>query len=243
MTAGGAVSPYARSAELYDAVYAWKDYAAEAEALHGIIQEHLRSGGNRLLDVACGSGRHLAHLAEHYRVAGVDLDPTLLEMARRAVPAAELYAGDMTSFDLGRRFDAVTCLFSAIGYMRTEPRLRQAVANLARHLEPGGVMVVEPWLAREVVRDRYLHLDVVDGPDLKVARGARTLVEGDGCVLEFSYLVLRPDGPEHFVERHELGLFTVEQTLDAFRAAGLDPIHDPHGLAGRGLYVATRPRA
>jgi hypothetical protein len=48
---------------------------------------------------------------------------------------------------------------------------------------------------------------------------------------------------QHFVERHELALFTVQEQLDAFRAAGLAVDHDPAGLIGRGLYTAVRSPA
>ena len=44
---------------------------------------------------------------------------------------------------------------------------------------------------------------------------------------------------EHFVEHHELALFTREEHLAAFRAAGLQVEHDEEGLIGRGLYIAV----
>ena len=52
----------------------------------------------------------------------------------------------MTGFDLGTTYDAVTCLFGAIGYVRTVDRMNRAVACMARHVKPGGVLIVDPWI-------------------------------------------------------------------------------------------------
>jgi SAM-dependent methyltransferase len=145
----------------------------------------------------------------------------------------------MADFDLGKRFDAVVCMFSSIGYVKTEDRLRSAAAALARHLEPGGVLVVEPWLAPDAWRDRHVGSVFVDEPELKIARMNVAEREGNVSIVEFQYLVGTADGIERFSERHELGLFTVEQYLDAFRSAGLEVEHDPEGPMGRGLYVGT----
>lgn len=235
---------YTRSAEFYNAIHAGKPYADEAAAVHAHIQAHLRSGGGALLDVACGTGNHAAHLREHYRVTGLDLDEGLLRVARERMPDATFHQGDMTEFDLRRRFDALVCLFSAIGYVRTEDALRRTIANLARHLEPGGVAVVEPWLSPEVFKPGMPRLDVAESPELKVARMGRAEWEGVLSVIVFVYMVGRPDGIEHWEDRHLLGLFTHQQMLDAFAAAGLEVVeYDPRGLTGRGLYVARRPES
>jgi len=58
-------------------------------------------------------------------------------------------------------------------------------------------------------------------------------------LIDFHYLVGTSDGVAHFTERHELGLFTHDEYLDAFRAAGLAIDFDPDGFMGRGLYLAT----
>ena len=231
---------YARSADFYDLVYAGKPYADEAAAVHARIQTYGRSGGNTLLDVGCGTGNHLAHLRAHYRVEGVDLEEGLLAIARERYPDAAFHPGDMTDFALGREFDAVVCLFSAIRYVRTEEGLRRAIANFARHLRPGGVVVLEPWLSPESFRPGPMRLDVSESDALKVARMARTDWDGDLSVIQFVYMVGGQEGIDHWEERHLLGLFTHEQTLNAFRDAGLEVVeHDPHGCL---LYTSPSPR-
>jgi SAM-dependent methyltransferase len=229
---------FRRSARLYDAVYASiRDYPREAAELDRLIQER-RPGARTLLDIACGTGAHLEHLTG-YEVEGLDLDPEMLGVARERLPNVPLHEGDMADFDLGKRFDAVVCMFSSIGYVRTAERLRSAVSSMARHLEPGGVLVVEPWLSPEVWVDRHVGAVFVDQPELKIARMNVGEREGNLSIFEFEYLVGTPNGLERFNERHELGLFTVEQYLEAFRAAGLEVDHDPEGPMGRGLYIGS----
>jgi SAM-dependent methyltransferase len=229
---------FARSAGIYDAVYSWKDYAGEAERIHELVQAR-KPGATSLLDVACGTGAHLAELRGRYRCEGLDLDPELLAIARERLPDVPLREGDMRDFDLGRRFDVVTCLFSSIGYMRTVEELESAVAAMARHLEPGGVLLVEPWLTPEAVRVPHVAAVFVDEPELKIARLNNIEVEGRRSSFDFQYLVGTPEGVEHFTERHDLTLFTREEQLAAFRAAGLAVEHDEEGLMGRGLYIGV----
>jgi SAM-dependent methyltransferase len=231
---------FSRSAELYDVVYGFKDYAAEATA----VDEAIRARSPRastLLDVACGTGRHLAHFRRlGYRVEGLDAEPRLPEQARGRLPRVRLHVGDMREFDLGRRFDVVTCLFSAIGYVRSLRGLRRAVAAMARHLRSEGVLVIEPWLTPDAWREGRVHLLVADEPELKVARASVNERRGRTAILDFHYLVATPDGVVRFRERHITGLFTVGETRDAFARAGLEVEHDPEGISGRGLYVGVR---
>lgn len=235
---------YTRSAEFYDVIHAGKAYADEAAAVHARIQAHLRSDGNALLDVGCGTGNHLAHLRAHYRAQGLDLEEGLLAFARERYPDVRFHQGDMTDFELGERFDAIVCLFSAIGYVRTETGLRRTVANFARHLRPGGVTVVEPWLTPEGFRSLPPRMDVSESDTLKVARMGHTTRDGADSFIQFVYMVGHSGGIEHWEDRHQLGLFSQGQMVDAFHAAGLEVVeHDPHGLIGRGLYVARLPES
>ena len=107
---------YELSAAVYDLMHRarGKDYAAEVVQVSREIRAR-KADATSLLDVACGTGGHLLHLRNDFSVSGVELDPSMLELARRRLPDVELQAGDMRTFDLGRRYDAVTCLFSAVG--------------------------------------------------------------------------------------------------------------------------------
>ena len=229
---------FTRSAAFYDAVYAWKAYAEESAAVHRLIQER-RPGARTLLDVACGTGGHLRHLCKLYEAEGLDADTQMLAVAAAHCPGVPLHEGDMTTFELGWRFDAVTCLFSSIGYVRTLEGLDAAAAALARHLEPGGVLLVEPWLSPDEWKVGRPHLLVVDEPELKIARANTSGRDGRLSVVEFHYVVATAEGVEHFTELHELGLFTHEEYTAAFERAGLQVEHDPEGLMGRGLYLCT----
>ena len=231
---------FTKTQRFYDLVYSWKDYRAEVEHLQDAVRTRKRSRGNRLLDVACGTGRHLELLRDRFQVEGVDLDPEMLAMARERLPGVELTQGDFRSFDLGRRYDVVTCLFSSIGYARDVAELRQAITTMARHLEPGGLLVVEPFIAPEQFIPGHLQLLCAEEPELKVARMGRTEVRDGRVLLEFHYLVGESGQVEHLVEPHEMSLFRDEDFLEAFGEAGLEAEHDPEGLMGRGLFFGTR---
>ncbi len=162
-------------------------------------------------------------------------------MARERLADVPLHLADMCSFSLARRFDAVTCLFSAIGYAGTVERLGQAIAAMAAHLNPAGVLLVEPWHNPEAWQVGRFDLLTIDEPELKIARMNHCGLEGRLAVLEFFYLVGRPQGSETFAERHEIALFTDAEYREAFHNAGLVVERDEEGLIGRGLYIACWP--
>jgi SAM-dependent methyltransferase len=234
---------FTKSAAFYDAIYAamGKDYIREAQQVHALIQQHTRTPGKTLLDVACGTGSHLAVFREWYEVVGLDLDARMLAIARRRCPGVRFYRSDMVAFQLRRRFDAVICLFSSIGYTRTRARLHRTLKTFAEHTAPGGVVLIEPWIFPEKFEKGRVGLVVVDQPALKIARMNGSGRRGDLSPLRFHYLVGTPEGVTHFTEEHTLGLFTHENYLTAFRAAGLDVSFDPDGLTGRGLYIGQKP--
>ena len=231
---------YTTTALYYDRIYASKDYAAEAAHLLQSIRRETGLAGGSLLDVACGTGRHIQQLKAHFAVQGLDITSELLEIARERNPGVDFHLGDMTDFWLGQRFDVVTCLFSAIGYVVNLEGLDKAIGCMARHVRPGGVLVVEPWLTPDAWKPNTVHAQFIDERQLKLARVSTSFVEGRLSYFDLHHLIGTPEETEYLVERHEMGLFTVDEMLAAFRRAGLDPTYEPEGPTGRGLYLARR---
>ncbi len=228
---------YKKSAPYYDAIYHFKNYQQEAEKIHAFIRQHKKSPGKNLLDVACGTGNHITHLKQHYNIEGLDHNQYMLRIARKKHPDIIFHHADMTSFQLSKKYDIIICLFSSIGYVKTKQRLHQAIKNMAHHLAPGGILVIEPWFSPEAFTPGTLHGQFVDRPDLKIARMNISTVHDNLSIMNMHHLVGTPNGIEHFIETHEMGLFTRDEYQDALRIANLQPTYDPEGLTGRGLHV------
>lgn len=232
---------FSRTARFYDAMYSFKNYAAEAAYVHELIEHYGRSGGNRLLDVACGTGKHAEELSSLYDVDGMDLDEGLLAIARERCPYLPFYAADMVDFDLEQKYDAVVCLFSSIGYAHPFDQMAKAMASMAKHLVSGGVLLVEPWLYKDNFESGHINLLTFEEPHLKIARMAHSERTDDLSTLDFEYLIGTPEGMTRETERHELGLYSSDQYDEAMRMAGLQTDYDPIGPMGRGLFVGMKP--
>jgi SAM-dependent methyltransferase len=231
---------FSESARHYDLIYSkFKDYEEESRNLVALLEKR-RPSARTVLDVACGTGEHARILHEKYGLAvdGIDIEETFVDIAREKNRAGSFTRADMVDFDLGRRYDAVVCLFSAIGYVRTLENLTRTFLNFRNHLADNGLILVEPWFTPETAQPNRFDLVTAESDEVKVARASHSEICGRISILRFDYLVTRPEGITHATEIHELGLFTVEETMASFRDAGLDVEYEPKGFFGRGLYLA-----
>jgi SAM-dependent methyltransferase len=239
--------PFTPSARIYDVVYSHLDYPGSAALISALIRDR-NPDASSLLDVACGTGLHLSQWrSEFYHLEGTDIDASLLEVARDRLVDITLHVADFTEFDLGRTFDAVTCLFSAIGYAHTSELLDRAVGQMARHLAPRGVLVVEPWLLPAMIGPPFLRSHVTESPEVVVLRTTRHQYTGDNVAgglsdMEFAYVVTTDEGSEFFTERHVMGVYPPERYVEAFTKAGLvAEFVDAPTEIGRGLVIGVRP--
>jgi SAM-dependent methyltransferase len=226
-------------AEYYDLFYATlKDYPLEAAQIATLLRR-LNPRCRTVLDVACGTGEHARLLAGHgFSVDGLDLDPAFVEIARQKHPAGRFVQADMRDFHFGRRYDAVLCLFSSIGYVRTLDRVESAFRSFGEHLAPGAVLLVEPWFAPGVLDPARVTRNSAETGGVRVSREIHLELDGLLSRLYYDYEITDAAGTRRATEMQELGLFTTAELLDAFRRAGLEATYDPKGLTDRGLYIA-----
>lgn len=227
---------FVHSAELYDSIYGFKNYSSECDRLRTLINEFV-PGARTILDVACGTGEHARFLKQDYAVDGIDINENYLASARLKNPSGNYIHADLMDFDLGRTYDVVTCLFSAIGIVATFERLECAIRRMANHVRPGGALIIEPWFTPEEWRPTRPFILAGEVRGDKVYRISFSIREGPGSVLLHHYLRGRPNRIEHYDERIELGLFTRDEMTWAHEFAGMETQYDSEGLMGRGLYI------
>jgi SAM-dependent methyltransferase len=131
-----------RTAFAETADMAWTDRTeAEVERAIGMLRP---AGGERVLDLACGSGRHSLELKRRgFDVVGADISPQLLEIARRDADEQGLdvafVEADLRELDFDAEFDIVLSLNDgAIGYLETDEENLRTFAVISRSLKQGG---------------------------------------------------------------------------------------------------------
>jgi SAM-dependent methyltransferase len=120
----------------------WDRLAAEGHDVHGEAEFVMSYRPSTVLDAGCGMGRVAIELWRRgVDVVGVDLDPDLLDRARRRAPSLQWVHGDVCSLALERSFDVVVMAGNVMPFV--EPADRPgAVQACARHLDPGGRLVI-----------------------------------------------------------------------------------------------------
>jgi SAM-dependent methyltransferase len=222
----------------YDLIYAGKPYAAEAAFVDGLLG---RPRG-RLLDLACGTGRHAVELSRlGWAVTGVDYGADLLERAHANAAAAgveiALHEQDMRTLDLGgERFDAVTCLFDSIGYPQSDEGVIAALQGARRHLAPGGTFVAEFLHAPAMIAGfdpvKVRTWELPEGGEL--LRVSRTRLDLEASVMHVGYdlLELGADGTyRRAAEEQSNRYFTVSEMRGLIRQAGLAEREFVHAYA------------
>ncbi len=174
-------------------------------------------GGTRVLDLACGSGRHAAHLAANgAMVVGFDLSMPLLSRAKhRDSPTQNLVRGDMRLLPFrDASFDLVLNLFTSFGYFADDRQHLAVIAGAAQTLVPRGKFILD-YLNANLIRTALVPLEERNAGSRRFVIKRRLIEDGRYVVKEIH---LTDDG-RSFVER--VRLFSVDELTTMIEHAGL----------------------
>jgi SAM-dependent methyltransferase len=131
---------YEKLDRFYDA--AMGDRTEMASYIRRLIRRH-NPKARTLLELACGTGAILKTLAKSYDVAGLDLSPQMLSLARKKLPHVRFYRKDMVRFELATNFDVIICVFDSINHVLKFGNWQKIFRNAARHLEKDGLFLFD----------------------------------------------------------------------------------------------------
>jgi ubiquinone/menaquinone biosynthesis C-methylase UbiE len=208
-------------------------YVREYEPLFDLVEDRRQvarliellelPAGSRILDLPCGQGRHAHLLAEAgFNVDGVDLSAHLLALAKQRGTGATLRYrhGDMRTLpqSWNRRFDAVLNLFTSFGFFDRAADDARVIAECARVLKPGGLMVWHGG-SRDGVMAKFLSRDWWTTADGTIVAQDRSFDPLSGFLsIESTW-----QGPKRPVERrsHRIRLYTASRLAELMLDAGL----------------------
>ncbi len=205
--------------EEYLSLYRHRD-RSEARLGAKLLAARTQARASRVLDLACGAGRHLAELrALGYAVTGMDLSRPMLREAEIAVPGVDLVRGDMRAipFESGS-FGAVTSYFTSFGYFEPEEDFR-LLGEVRRILAPGGVFLLDFLNARHVTTS-LKPTDELRIGDRRVIQ-ARRVLKGRVVEKKITFQADKDAEARTFVER--VRLYSPGELNGMLKAAGLRP--------------------
>lgn len=196
-----------------------EDRKKDVEVLRTLIATHKQSEGNKLLDVACGTGLEDYYLKEYFHVTGIDLHKGVLAIAQERNPDIPYIRADMRTFTLTTTFDVITC-FDAMGYLPTLTDLKKTLKTFYNHVTKGGVLI----FYIDTLKEHFKEKTVIT----KKSKGTFhvTLIEDsyllgnnrEECSLIF---VVRDSGTSSlFYDNHYLTLFHLHDIESLVKDAG-----------------------
>jgi SAM-dependent methyltransferase len=159
----------------------------EAEEFINRLLDHLKPDpGARMLDVACGKGRHSKTLAAYgFNVTGIDISPDSIAVAKKSeTENLEFYVHDMRLPFRGNYFDYAFNFFTSFGYFNTRREHDDAIRTIAKSLKPEGIFVID-YLNVHFAEEHLVHTENIR-------------------IEETLYQILRWDDPAHFYKKIEV---------------------------------------
>lgn len=220
----------------YLALYPHRDESEAEHAVEMISAQLDAKRVDRVLDLACGAGRHTRPLADRWWTVGLDLSSVMLKVAHTAEPGGNYVRGDMRVLPFrDRSFDLCVNLFTSFGYFDTDAQHLRVLAEVARVVDIGGMFVLDFLNSRSVGRNLVERDERRIGE--QVVEQRRAITEGG----RFVQKTISLSGSEKkFIER--VRLFSVDELEMMLEESGFSIVSEKGDYSG-GEITDQSPRA
>jgi SAM-dependent methyltransferase len=213
-------------ANSYDKIHASKVYAEEANQIIEFVHKQFPNSKNlKILDFGCGTGVHLAELAnESFELAGYDPNEHMLKVAKKNFPQLHLTSDHSALQD---NMDLVYSIFDVTSYQVAAEDLEEFFFLIASKLRIGGVVALDGWhylgvkLDPPQTRERSFEMD---GMNIVRRVEPSTLDDYRTTSLKIS-LINQDTGQVIASEVHEMRAFLNEEIFEIATKVGFSNIH------------------
>lgn len=201
----------------YHTLYKNRDDSEAQRFLDNLMEELNPKKNARLLDLACGKGRHSIHLAKKgFNVIGVDLSRQSIKHAKKSETAKLKFdTHDMREVYKTKYFDLIINAFTSFGYFENDEDHLKTLVNVTKGLRKDGQFVMDFLNVHKAIANmRKRQQKTIDGITFKISR-----------LVKDGYIVKRirfSDKGKNYAFEERVRAFTKADLAKLFKKAGLE---------------------
>ena len=187
----------------YNLLYKDKDYNSEVDYIAEIIKRYGKREVKELLDIGCGTGKHLKLFKEKgFNIAGVDLSENMISEAKIYLGQTDdLYCGRASEFSFNKKFDVIVSLFHVMSYQTENSELQKVFENVYNHLNDGGLFIFDFWYGPAVLTDPpVVKVKRLEDDAIKVTRITEPVMHVNTNIIDVNFEVMIEDKITHIVD-------------------------------------------
>lgn len=211
------MSVFNKYSQYYDLLYKDKDYQAEVDYIHELIQRN-NPGAETVLDLGCGTGLHAFLLSKKgYKVVGVDFSEEMIRLANEKIytdysstkDALEFITGDVRNIQIDKKFDVVLSLFHVFSYLNLNNDIIAGLNVVKNHLSIGGTFIFDFWYGPGVLTDLpAVRVKRFEDSNLSIVRIAEPVLHPNENIVDVNYSLTIKDKQQDIIyeltEKHPM---------------------------------------
>jgi ubiquinone/menaquinone biosynthesis C-methylase UbiE len=225
-------SLYTDLSHYYDVLCSSIDYQEQCDyAIR--LHQLLGNGGQRCLDLACGSGALLAHFyARAFQCSGLDISADMLALAAERCPEAELICADMSNLHVTQSPQLITCFLYSIHYCTSIDNIQKTFRQIYAALEDGGIFCFDA-VDKDCIANDEGHTHTATQNNRQLTFQTRWHYAGNGERLNL-HIQIQEDTEgqrRHYSETHPMTAIKIQHMQQLLENAGFEVLIMEHDFS------------